>query len=55
MAELAQIDWKTLATEANVRALLEDFIQPYKGVYPTHRLDLAFWFGKSPQSQEIIS
>lgn len=52
MADLAQIDLKTKGSEARLRALLEDLIDYYKGVYPTQRLALAVWFGKAAQSAD---
>jgi hypothetical protein len=52
MAELLQLDWKALAKEANVRALLEDLIEYYKGVYKGQRLALAVWYGRAPLADE---
>lgn len=56
MAELLQLDWKAFAKEANIRALLEDFVSHYKGVEPTlfpgGQLAMAVWFGRAPQSSE---
>ncbi len=48
MADLAQLDMKTKGAEARLRALLEDLIDYYKGVYPGQPLALAVWFAKSP-------
>jgi hypothetical protein len=47
-----QIDWQSLANEAHIRALLEDLITYYKGVYEGQQLALAVWFHKSPQAPE---
>jgi hypothetical protein len=52
MAGLAQVDWQSLANEANVRALLEDLVTYYKGVYGGQQLALAVWFHKSPHESE---
>jgi hypothetical protein len=52
MADLLQLDWKALAKEANVRALLEDLIEYYKGVYKGQHLALAVWYGRAPQADE---
>jgi hypothetical protein len=52
MANLAQLDWKALAKEANVQALLEDLIEYYKGVYKGQQLALAVWYGRSPEADE---
>ena len=52
MAELAKVDLARGGEEARLRALLEDLVEYYKGVYPTQPLALAVWFGKSPRSQE---
>jgi hypothetical protein len=47
-----QIDWQSLANEAHIRALLEDLIAYYKGVYEGQQLALAVWFHKSRQALE---
>lgn len=52
MAGITQIDWTSLANEANARALLEDLMSYYKGLYQGQQLALAVWFGKSPQQPE---
>jgi hypothetical protein len=52
MAGVAQIDWQSLANEAHVRALLEDLISYYRGVYEGRQLALAVWFHKSPEGSE---
>jgi hypothetical protein len=51
MAGLTQIDWQSVASEANVRALLEDFISHYTAS-PVNQLALAVWFERSPQGSE---
>ncbi len=51
MAGLAQIDWQSVANEANVRALLEDFISQYTAS-PVSHLALAVWFERAPQGSE---
>jgi hypothetical protein len=51
MAGLTQIDWQSVASEANVRALLEDFISQYTWS-PVNQLALAVWFERSPQGGE---
>jgi hypothetical protein len=51
MAGLTQIDWQSVASEANVQALLEDFISHYTAS-PVNQLALAVWFERSPQSSE---
>ena len=51
MAGLTQIDWQSVANEANVRALLEDFISQYTAS-PVNQLALAVWFERSPQASE---
>jgi hypothetical protein len=38
--------------EARLRALLEDLVQYYVGVYPQHPLALVVWFEKSPDRPE---
>ena len=51
MAGLTQIDWQAAANEAQVRALLEDFVSQY--TLPTaNQLALAVWFDKSPDAGE---
>ena len=53
MAELAKVDLARGGEEAKLRrALLEDLVEYYKGVYPARPLALAVWFGKSPRSEE---
>ncbi|MGO8788460.1 MAG: hypothetical protein ACLQVL_13915 [Terriglobia bacterium] len=51
MAGLTQIDWQSVANEANVRALLEDFISQYSAS-PVNQLALAVWFDRDPQGSE---
>jgi len=51
MAGLTQIDWQSVASEANVQALLEDFISHYTAS-PVNQLALAVWFERSPQGSE---
>lgn len=51
MAGLTQIDWQSVANEANVRALLEDFVSQYTRS-PVNELALAVWFERSPQAAE---
>lgn len=51
MAGLTQIDWQSVANEANVRALLEDFISHYTAS-PVSHLALAVWFERAPQGSE---
>ena len=48
MADSARLDLATKGEEARLRALLEDFVYYYKGVYPKRPLALAVWFEKSP-------
>jgi len=50
MANLAQLDIKARGGEARIRALLEDRIGYYRGVYPGYQLALAVWFGKAPNT-----
>ena len=50
MAGSIQIDWKAVAEEANIRALLESLVRYYKGRYPGYELALAVWFQKTPQA-----
>ncbi len=52
MADLAELDLKTKGGEARLRALLEDLVDYYKGVYSGQPLALAVWFAKSPESSE---
>ena len=51
MAGLAQVDWQSLANEAQVRALLEDFVSHYT-LSGLNQLALAAWFERSPQGSE---
>jgi hypothetical protein len=46
MAHPTEIDLATKGGEAMLRALLEDLVEDYRGVRPSHRLALAVWFGK---------
>lgn len=48
MGNLAQLDLKVKGEEARLRALLEDFIELYKGFRPGHELALAIWYDKVP-------
>jgi hypothetical protein len=48
MGNLASLDLKTLGGEARLRALLEDLVQYYVGVYPHNPLALVVWFEKAP-------
>jgi hypothetical protein len=48
MGNLASLDFKSLGGQARIRALLEDLVQYYVGVYPQNPLALAVWFDKSP-------
>jgi hypothetical protein len=48
MGNLASLDFKSLGGQARIRALLEDLIQYYVGVYPQNPLALAVWFDISP-------
>jgi hypothetical protein len=52
MGDVAQLDLKTKAREARIRALLEDLAEYHKGIYPGNRLALAVWFRKSLEGQE---
>ncbi len=52
MANLMQLDLRARGGEARIRALLEDLISYYKGVYPAYQLALTVWYGKSPDSSE---
>lgn len=51
MAGLIQIDWQAVANEAQVRALLEDFVSQYT-LSVVNQLALAVWFERSPQANE---
>jgi len=51
MAGLTQVDWLSVASEANVRTLLEDFASHYTAS-PVNQLALAVWFERSPQANE---
>ena len=51
MAGLAQLDWKSLANEAQVRALLEDFLSHYT-LPAANQLALAVWYDRSSQGDE---
>src|SRR5258708_4429628 len=48
MGNLASLDLKALGGEARLRALLEDLVQYYVGVYPQNPLALVVWFEKAP-------
>lgn len=50
MAVLAHPDFGAKSREFKLRALLEDFVEPYQGVRPGYQLALAVWFGKSLDS-----
>ncbi|MGC1417385.1 MAG: hypothetical protein WA817_19005 [Candidatus Acidiferrum sp.] len=52
MGDLASLDLRRLGGEARLRAVLEDLVQYYVGVYPQHPLALAIWFEKSPDRPE---
>jgi hypothetical protein len=56
VSDLASFDLKTRGGEARLRALLEDLVDYYKGVYlqtvPPHPLALAVWFEKLPDRPE---
>jgi hypothetical protein len=47
MSDLASLDFRRLGGEARLRAVLEDLVQYYVGVYPNRPLALAVWFEKS--------
>jgi hypothetical protein len=47
MGNLASFDMRSLGGEARLRALLEDLVQYYIGVYPQNPLALVVWFDKS--------
>lgn len=57
MGNLASLDLKALGGEARLRALLEDLIQYYVGVYPQNPLALVVWFEKAPDrpDQNILA
>ena len=48
MGNLASLDMRARGGEARLRALLEDLVQYYVGVYPENPLALAVWFEKIP-------
>ena len=50
MSGLGQLDLRAKGGEARLRALLEDLLSYYKGVYPGHKLVLAIWFERTPES-----
>ena len=52
MSDLASLDFRRLGGEARLRALLEDLVQYYVGVYPHNPLALVVWFEKSPDRPE---
>jgi len=52
VADLAQLDLTAKGGHARVRALLEDYVDYCKGVYPTNPLALAVWFAKAPEGPE---
>jgi hypothetical protein len=52
VGNLASLDFRSLGGEARLRALLEDLVQYYVGVYPQNPLALAVWFDKSPARPE---
>jgi hypothetical protein len=52
MPDLAQLGLKAKGGEARLRALLEDLIEYYKGVYSGQPLALAVWFARSEESSE---
>lgn len=52
MVDLAQLDLRAKGGEARIRALLEDLIGHYRGLYPGYQLALAVWFKKSLESDE---
>jgi len=47
MANLGSLDLRSLGGEARLRALLEDLVHYYIGLYPQSPLALAVWFDKS--------
>ncbi len=48
MGNLASLDMRARGGEARLRALLEDLVQYYVGVYPQNPLALVVWFEKAP-------
>jgi hypothetical protein len=52
MAGLTQVDWQALANEAQVRALLQDFVSHYT-LSAVNQLALAVWFQK-PSAQPVM-
>jgi hypothetical protein len=56
MALLAHPDLGARGREFKLRALLEDFVEQYRGVRSGNKLALAVWFGKSPgsESQNVL-
>lgn len=52
MSDLASLDLRRLGGEARLRAVLEDLVQYYVGVYPQNPLALVVWFEKSPDRAE---
>jgi len=57
MGNLASLDLRALGGEARLRALLEDLVQYYVGVYPQNPLALVVWFEKVPDrpDQNILA
>jgi hypothetical protein len=49
MGNLGSLDLRSLGGEARIRALLEDLVHYYIGVYPQNPLALAVWFDKSAE------
>ena len=49
MGNLASLDMRARGGEARLRALLEDLVQYYVGVYPQNPLALVVWFEKAPE------
>jgi hypothetical protein len=52
MSNLASLDMRARGGEARLRALLEDLVQYYVGVYPQNPLALVVWFKKAPERPE---
>ncbi len=52
MGDLAQLDLHTKGGELRLKALLQDWVDYHKTVYPNRPLALAVWFGKSPDGDE---
>jgi hypothetical protein len=52
MGNLASLDMRARGGEARLRALLEDLVQYYVGVYPQNPLALVVWFEKAPDRPE---